>query len=271
MSHQAFSLFLALRLDLGCFLQSHGILLAQQRRSNTQTLLVSCIGLLAAAFGPSYTYVLLRLVYGQKWSSTEAPAALACYCGYITLLALNGCTEAYVNAVADARSEHHLWHVGAAKLHALLFAVGLRVAAANVVHCCSHSFFQRLWLYFACCADVLSTCSHTLAAMRVAPVQSVGIVFLPCVYTQLQHLCQRYVIVTPYKSIGTSRFSRNHTSSRLGLPFKVKRGLNMKASCIRRQLSKSIRWQTVFSAAQIILSFALVWRLGAIGESTLLP
>ncbi len=53
-------------------------------------------------------------MYGQKWSSTEAPAALACYCGYITLLALNGCTEAYVNAVADARSEHHLWHVCAA-------------------------------------------------------------------------------------------------------------------------------------------------------------
>ena len=164
-----------------------------------------------------------------------------------------------------------IWHVGAAKLHALLFAVGLHVAAANVVHCCSHSFFQRLWLYFACCADVLSTCSHTLAAMRVAPVQSVGIVFLSCVYTQMQHFCQRYVIATPYKSIGTSRFSHNHTSSRLGLPFKVKSGLNMKASCIRRQLSKSIRWQTVFSAAQIILSFALVWRLGAIGESTLLP
>ncbi|KAA6421774.1 MAG: RFT1 protein [Trebouxia sp. A1-2] len=91
-------------------------------------------GLLAAAFGPSYTYVLLRLMYGQKWSSTEAPAALACYCGYICLLAVNGCTEAYVNAVADTR-----------------------------------------------------------------------------------------------------------------------------------QLSKSIRWQTVFSAAQVILSFALVWRLGAIG------
>lgn len=77
-----------------------------------------CTGLLAAAFGPSYTYVLLRLMYGQKWSSTEAPAALACYCGYICLLAVNGCTEAYVNAVADTRSDHHEWHVGAAKLHA---------------------------------------------------------------------------------------------------------------------------------------------------------
>ena len=60
-------------------------------------------GLLAVSFGPSYTYVLLRLVYGQKWSDTEAPKALAYYCGYITLLALNGCTEAYVNAVANPR------------------------------------------------------------------------------------------------------------------------------------------------------------------------
>ena len=61
------------------------------------------VGLLAVSFGPSYTYVLLRLVYGHKWSDTEAPNALAYYCGYITLLALNGCTEAYVNAVADPR------------------------------------------------------------------------------------------------------------------------------------------------------------------------
>ena len=62
-----------------------------------------CIGLLALAFGPSYSYVLLRLVYGQRWSDTEAPSALSYYCGYITLLALNGCTEAYVNATADTR------------------------------------------------------------------------------------------------------------------------------------------------------------------------
>ena len=60
-------------------------------------------GLLAVAFGPGYAYLLLRIVYGQKWSNTEAPTALSYYCGYITLLALNGCTEAFVNATADAR------------------------------------------------------------------------------------------------------------------------------------------------------------------------
>lgn len=51
---------------------------------------VSILGLLALAFGPSYSYTLLRLVYGLKWSETEAPTVLAAYCAYILLLALNG-------------------------------------------------------------------------------------------------------------------------------------------------------------------------------------
>ncbi len=115
---------------------------------------MSCAGLLAAAFGPSYTYVLLRLVYGQKWSSTEAPAALAYYCGYITLLALNGCTEAYVNAVADTRSEHHVWHVGAAKLHAPQSAGDLHVAAANKLHCAIHNLSRVCGSISLCCFAV---------------------------------------------------------------------------------------------------------------------
>ena len=47
--------------------------------------------------------MLLRLVYGQRWSETEAPRALAIYCMYILLLAVNGILEAFVHAVADAR------------------------------------------------------------------------------------------------------------------------------------------------------------------------
>ena len=64
-----------------------------------------CAGLLAAAFGPAYTYMLLRLVYGQRWSETEAPRALAAYCLYILLLAVNGIFEAFVHAVAESRCE----------------------------------------------------------------------------------------------------------------------------------------------------------------------
>ena len=55
------------------------------------------------AFGPAYSYLLLRIVYGQRWSETEAPVALAAYCPYILLLAVNGTLEAFVHAVASAR------------------------------------------------------------------------------------------------------------------------------------------------------------------------
>ena len=47
--------------------------------------------------------MLLRLVYGQRWSETDAPRALAVYCLYILLLALNGILEAFEHAVADSK------------------------------------------------------------------------------------------------------------------------------------------------------------------------
>lgn len=61
--------------------------------------LVFLIGLLFATFGPSYSYVLLRMLYGTKWSDGEASTALACYCFYVMMLALNGTTEAFLHAV----------------------------------------------------------------------------------------------------------------------------------------------------------------------------
>lgn len=64
---------------------------------------VAVLGLLAVSFGPSYSYAALRLVYGVRWSETEAPAVLSAYCGYVLLLALNGISEAFVHAVLDHR------------------------------------------------------------------------------------------------------------------------------------------------------------------------
>jgi len=57
-------------------------------------------GLFAVAFGPAYCQLLLRLAYGERWAATGAPAALAAYCPYILLLAVNGILEAFVHAVA---------------------------------------------------------------------------------------------------------------------------------------------------------------------------
>ncbi|XP_022771747.1 protein RFT1 homolog isoform X3 [Durio zibethinus] len=50
---------------------------------------VLLIGLIFLAFGPSYSYSLIRLLYGQKWSDGEASTALRYYCLYIIVLALN--------------------------------------------------------------------------------------------------------------------------------------------------------------------------------------
>lgn len=52
------------------------------------------------AFGPAYCQLALRLGYGPRWAATGAPAALAAYCPYILLLAVNGILEAFVHAVA---------------------------------------------------------------------------------------------------------------------------------------------------------------------------
>ncbi|XP_059634206.1 uncharacterized protein LOC132276673 isoform X2 [Cornus florida] len=70
-------------------------------RSLTDALkLVLLIGLVVMAFGPSYSYSLIRLLYGRKWSDGEASTALRCYCVYVIALAMNGTSEAFLHAVA---------------------------------------------------------------------------------------------------------------------------------------------------------------------------
>ncbi|GMH08772.1 hypothetical protein Nepgr_010612 [Nepenthes gracilis] len=69
--------------------------------------LVLLIGLVVMAFGPSYSYALLRLLYGRKWSDGEASTALRYYCFYVILLAMNGTSEAFLHAVADESQLKH--------------------------------------------------------------------------------------------------------------------------------------------------------------------
>lgn len=63
--------------------------------------LVLLIGLVVIAFGPSYSYALIRLLYGKKWSDGEASSALRYFCLYVISLSMNGTSEAFLHAVAN--------------------------------------------------------------------------------------------------------------------------------------------------------------------------
>jgi oligosaccharide translocation protein RFT1 len=48
------------------------------------------LGIVVLAFGPSYSYALIRILYGQNWSDGEASLALRYYFFYVISLAMNG-------------------------------------------------------------------------------------------------------------------------------------------------------------------------------------
>ena len=89
-------------------------------------------GALFVVFGPAYSWLLLRLLYGSRWSEGDAPSLLGLYCGYVGLMALNGLAEAFVNATASRAQLNAL--ASAMVLLSLLYlpaaAVGLHTAGA---------------------------------------------------------------------------------------------------------------------------------------------
>ncbi|KAJ7524112.1 hypothetical protein O6H91_18G078300 [Diphasiastrum complanatum] len=62
--------------------------------------LANIVGMVFVAFGPSYSYVLLRMLFGRQWSDGEASVVLGSYCLYVMVLAVNGVTEAFLHAVS---------------------------------------------------------------------------------------------------------------------------------------------------------------------------
>lgn len=63
--------------------------------------LVMLIGLVIISFGPSYSYTVLKLLYGERHSDREASTLLRYYCIYIISLAINGTSESFLHAVAN--------------------------------------------------------------------------------------------------------------------------------------------------------------------------
>ena len=63
-------------------------------------------------------------MYGTKYSQTEAPTALAFYCPYMLLMAVNGILEAFVHAVAEGRA--------LAQGHAALIVINVSQTLATI-------------------------------------------------------------------------------------------------------------------------------------------
>ncbi|KTW25850.1 hypothetical protein T552_03123 [Pneumocystis carinii B80] len=60
------------------------------------------LGIFIIIFGPLYCVAFIKIVAGLKWSKTHAPSVLKLYIFYIPIMAMNGITEAFVQAVATS-------------------------------------------------------------------------------------------------------------------------------------------------------------------------
>ncbi|KAI1079855.1 Rft-1-domain-containing protein [Whalleya microplaca] len=88
--------------------------------------------------GPPGAPLLIQLIAGAAWSRSGAGLALAQYCAYIPLLALNGASEAFVASVASEADVHaqSLWMGGfsvAFGVAGWVFLRVLRLGAAGLV------------------------------------------------------------------------------------------------------------------------------------------
>jgi len=126
---------------------------------------VSIVALTLALIGPSFSTLFIRILYGTKWAfETRAPEALSAYFVYLVFMALNGVSEAFLNATATSRhlQRYSLYTsilsvaylAGSFVLAGKLGSVGLVLAncinmAARFLYCCwyiSVVLHSRLWL-----------------------------------------------------------------------------------------------------------------------------
>jgi oligosaccharide translocation protein RFT1 len=61
--------------------------------------LIIC-GAILPIIGPSYTRLLVHIVFGKKWQSEETVRTLSAFCFYLYALGINGVSEAFVHSVA---------------------------------------------------------------------------------------------------------------------------------------------------------------------------
>lgn len=103
------------------------------RRFHALTRGATLFGGVFLAFGPAYSWLLLRLLYGSAWSEgTEAPRLLSYYCAHVAAMSVNGVAEAFVTATASPEELTRLSRamVAFACVYLLAAAGGLRLGGS---------------------------------------------------------------------------------------------------------------------------------------------
>jgi len=129
--------------------------------------LVSLVGLIFVSFGPNYSYLFFDLLYGGKWSATDAPMVLSWYCLYIFIMAMNGQGEALMFA-AMTHTEI-TWYNGPLMLFSGVYVLGCILALSF--------HFGPVGLIWANCANMLLRVAYTLPFIRRFFVRSQSRVF----------------------------------------------------------------------------------------------
>eukprot|EP01083_Nonionella_stella_P064359 167642_1 len=141
--------------------------------------MVFILALICVCFSPNYSFMTLDVLYGEKWSKTDAPNALALYCWYLLFMSVNGVTEAFVQSYTPNKWYQMflvmvtvIYWIAVAVLmdqgvNGLIYANCLNMVLRIVYNCCfihqrialSHVFtiFNSIALFIALMASYLVT------------------------------------------------------------------------------------------------------------------
>ncbi len=130
-----------------------------------------------AAVGPAFSYSVVHVLYGEKWSEdTDAPKLLASYFSYLLFTALNGVTEAFFTASAGAKESRNrgIFSVVLAASYLLsLYALARVYGAFGViaVNCANMTFRAgyAIWYY-------VQTTKQSFTQLALGAAPNIGVI-----------------------------------------------------------------------------------------------
>jgi len=127
------------------------------------------VGWLGLCFGPSFSGVVVRVLYGEAWAVGEAPTALGAYCVLLFVLALNGILDAYFNAAAPPQWLSKMRYIAIASSAVLVASAFLLQGAGSIALVWANSAATALRV-LACAFFVREHMGLTVEDLGLQPV-----------------------------------------------------------------------------------------------------